>query len=204
MRYHKKAVSPEIVGNLVTMLQRNIGGNVLVFGASNVTLAEELLRTERQITIIDIREKAFEKFRPQSHRVDLRLVTEHDEFRGLPPTFDTIVFYDTLHHVDDKATKIAQCQALLRTGGSLVIYEPNIVSKLTREYDQFGVLKNSMYKRTLIRLLKNHGFSVQLFSAEQLASRSRLLRPWIVRMQKTTIDPTFRILLLATKLRQPA
>ena len=55
MGYKKKAVSPELVRNLVSSIQPNIGRKVLVFGASNVTLIEELLSSEREITLIDIR-----------------------------------------------------------------------------------------------------------------------------------------------------
>jgi 2-polyprenyl-3-methyl-5-hydroxy-6-metoxy-1,4-benzoquinol methylase len=199
MGYKKKAVSPDLVRNLVASIQRKIGARVLVFGASNVTLIEELLKTEREITLIDIRPEAFEKFAPFGSRVRLVLVKEHAEFEELSGRFDTILFYDTLHHVADKQTKISECRRVMDANGVIVIYEPNISSKFLREYDQFGVLKDSMYKWNLIRLLKRNDFRVTLLSAEQLVPTQRPMKRFVQFMQKTVVDPNYRILMLAEK-----
>jgi 2-polyprenyl-3-methyl-5-hydroxy-6-metoxy-1,4-benzoquinol methylase len=199
MGYKKKAESTQMVRNLVSSIRRNIGRRVLVFGASNVTLVEELLQSEREVTLIDIRQQAFEKFEPFGDRVKLVLVNEHEEFEQLRGPFDTILFYDTLHHVGDKQTKIAECRQVLAPSGVIVIYEPNISSKFLREYDQFGVLKDSMYKWSLIRLLKRNDFRVRLLSAEQLVPTNRTMKRFVQFMQKTVIDPNYRILMLAFK-----
>ncbi len=44
--------------------------------------------------------------------------------------FDAVVALDTLHHVDDVETSLAEIGRVLKIGGRLVVFEPNILNPL--------------------------------------------------------------------------
>ncbi len=196
MDMKKKIEATEHVKSLVAVAENFIGDRVLIFGASNTTLVEELVRKNREVALLDIRQSAFSKFK--EFKVDMLLVQEGKEFDGVGK-YNTIIFYDTMHHLQDKNKIIKECLKILKGKASILLYEPNIYTKLIREYDQFGELKNSMYKWSLIRLLKKNAFKVKLLSSEELISRKRKFKRFIISLQKMQIDPIFRILLIAIK-----
>lgn len=176
----------------------HIGKDVLVFGASNTVLIERLLRLKANVTVIDIRLSAFEKFRGYGNRLTLQLVTEHCEFRELSQCFDTIIFYDTLHHIHNnrKHEKLGECEEHLLPGGALLLYEPNLSTRWLRERDQFGEIKQSMYKTSLLRLLRQHEFTCELMV---IAHRSTWYQWFKIVMQRLPIDPFFRITVFCRK-----
>ncbi len=193
----KKTEDVEYIRRVVSKFENKIGKKVLIFGASNRDLVEELIARDKKVTLLDIRESAFDKF--YGLKITKKLVKKDQEFEGVSNQ-NTIFFFDTLHHVHDKRQKISECFNILEEGGTVILYEPNIFTKVMREYDQFGELKESIYKLSLIKLLKKNGFEVDLHSPEELHSRKRQLKNLIIALQKSAVDPIFRILLIATKL----
>lgn len=190
--------NPEHVTSLIDKTSKVTGEKVLIFGASNFSLVDRLVKQNKKITLIDIRQKPLDNFKEFGKSVKLRLVKEGYEFEGLSD-YHTIFFYDTLHHIKNKNKKIKECSRILTKGGSIILYEPNICSKLSREYDQFGELKNSMYKFNLFRILRKNGFKIGLLSSEKLLSRKRRFKSLIISLQKTRFDPRYRIILIAKK-----
>lgn len=193
----KRPEAPEFVARFVEAFDAELGQCILVFGASNGALVQDLTRRGKQLTLVDIRQAALDRFHDSG--AHLRLVVEGQEFDGFHGCFDSVLFYDTLHHVRDKQRKLDECRNVLVSAGKVVLYEPNIATKLTREYDQFGELKDSVYKLTLRRMLKRSGFRVRVMPAESLAPRSRRFKRLIAWIQETTYDPVFRILMLAQR-----
>ncbi|MBW2991792.1 class I SAM-dependent methyltransferase [Candidatus Woesearchaeota archaeon] len=195
----KSPEDPEHVKNLLYRAKNLIGDNVLIFGASNDVLIKDILNYCKKIVLIDIRQESLDKFKGMYPLVELKLVKEGREFEDFSNMFNSIIFYDTLHHVKNKDKKIKECYDILKENGFIILYEPNIYSKLIKEYDQFGKLKNSIYKYQLFKILKKNGFKVRLLSSEELLSRKRMLKKFVIYMQKSFFDPRYRILMIAKK-----
>jgi len=189
----------EHVNNILSSLSTEIGKKVLVFGASNQELITHLVEGEREVTLIDIRDKHLDRFKHFGSAVMLKLVEEHKEFVDFKQEFDTIVYYDTLHHVSDKTNKLDESYQILNENGTIIMYEPNIYTKFIREKDQFGELKDSVYKLNLVRIFEQNKFAVTLYSSESMLAKSRFLKGLIIFLQKRLYDPIFRILLVAKK-----
>jgi ubiquinone/menaquinone biosynthesis C-methylase UbiE len=191
-------------------LERSVGVYVasftasryLVVGASPHLLTTELIGCSKTVTMIDIRRDRLDKAARRFERVECVLVEEGDEFSSFDDrSFDCVVFYDVLHHFPHKKKAIAETRRILREQGSAFFSEPNISSKLRREYDQFGVLKDSIYKGSFISILSENSFDVDVhtyseFVAEarsEMAMRRRLRNA----LQRFGADPLFRIYLTA-------
>jgi len=199
MAFKKSLENPEHIRNLIYKTNHILGDNVLVFGASNEHLIEELLRYNKRITIVDIRQDSLNRFIGKYPSVELKLVERGRDFEGFISKFNSVIFYDTLHHIKNKRKKIKECYSALKSNGSVILYEPNVYSKLAGEHDQFGKLKDSIYKYSLYRILKDNNFKVRLLSSEELLSRKRHLKKFIISMQKSLFDPRYRILMIAKK-----
>ena len=199
MAFKKSPEDPEHIRNLIHKTNYIIGDDVLVFGASNEYLVEELLKYNKNITIIDIRQESLNRFIKKYPSIKLKLVDKGRDFDGFVSKFSSVIFYDTLHHIRNKRKKIKECYSALKSNGSVILYEPNVYSKLAGEHDQFGKLKDSIYKYSLYRILKDNNFKVRLLSSEELLSRKRHLKKFIISMQKSLFDPRYRILMIAKK-----
>jgi 2-polyprenyl-3-methyl-5-hydroxy-6-metoxy-1,4-benzoquinol methylase len=176
----------------------------LVVGASPLQITKEILREDKKVTMIDIRPDKLSKVARNEigSKVSLVLVEEGGEFaRFSDGSFDCVVFYDVLHHFPDKERVIAETKRILTDDGYAFFSEPNISSKWRREYDQFGELKNSIYKRTFISLLKSIMFDVRIHTLTDFvdvrAYENIMIRHLKERFQKTSIDPLFRIYVMA-------
>lgn len=85
---------------------------------------------------------------------------------GLPDGhFDLIAFHHCLEHLSDPGMDLAHAWRLLRDGGMLVIRVPNINSVASRLAGRNWLWLGELHlyhfsRRTLTRLLDNHGFDV--------------------------------------------
>jgi len=82
-----------------------------------------------------------------------------------PPRYGVIVLADVLEHLDDPATAIDDCAALLEPDGVLCIVTPDPGSRTARVAGAgwWGYLPAHTYllpRRTLRELLDRHGFGV--------------------------------------------
>ena len=210
----KPSARPHAADQRRSTIQDSIAGYLLkleasrylIVGASPFGITRKLLGALKQLTLIDIRPARLDKVRSTvDGAIDLVLVREGDEFSGFGDgSFCGVVFFDVLHHFPEKRRVIRETRRILRAGGHALFVEPNISSKWTREYDQFGALKDSIYKRSLITQLADSGFEVQVHTMADFTSEAR--RDGFVRrytrglLQKFKVDPFFRIYLTARAL----
>jgi len=176
----------------------------LVVGASPIYATGELLKQSKDVTMIDIRQKKIDKVAAMDGFADVEflLVTKGDEFSCFSDcSFDCVLFYDVLHHFSEKKRVIKETKRILKKNGSAFFSEPNISSKLKREYDQFGVLKDSLYKWSFISILSRNMFDVDVHALTDFLPDHKVgsrLRHHIRRMmQRLSVDPLFRIYMTA-------
>jgi SAM-dependent methyltransferase len=191
-----------IQDSIATHLLKSDASRYLVVGASPFDITRRLLGASKQVTLIDIRPDRLEKVRSRVEgEIDLVLVPEGDEFSGFGDgSFCTVVYFDVLHHFPDKPRVIRETRRILRAGGQSLLVEPNISSKWNREFDQFGVLKDSIYKRSLITLLAANRFEVDVHTMSDftsVAGRGFVRRHTRDLLQRWKADPLFRIYLMA-------
>jgi len=176
----------------------------LVVGASPIYATGELLKKFKDVTMIDIRQKKIDKVAAMTGFADVKflLVTPGDEFSGFADgSFDFVLFYDVMHHFSEKKRVIRETKRILKKNGSAFFSEPNISSKLRREYDQFGVLKDSLYKKSFISMLSRNMFDVDIHALTDFLpnhkSGTRLRHHMRRVMQRLSVDPLFRIYMTA-------
>ncbi len=176
----------------------------LVVGASPIYATLEILKNSKHVTMIDIRQQKIDKVAAMDGFSDVEfvLVREGEEFAAFDDgSFDCVVFYDVLHHFPEKKRVIAETRRILGDSGYAFFSEPNISSKVRREYDQFGVLKDSLYKASFVSLLSRHMFDVQIHTLKDFLPNHRIgssLRHHLrTVMQRLSVDPIFRIYMTA-------
>lgn len=88
-------------------------------------------------------------------------------FTAEPHSFDAVIFYDCLHHIDDEVALFANLRRWLRQEGVLAVSEgipPEPGSQVEQESFQqmrdYGVLENPFYPEYLDYLLAANGFPV--------------------------------------------
>jgi len=78
-------------------------------------------------------------------------------------SFDGIIMYGSLHHVEDEAICLQECYRVLSSGGRLVISEPNWLHRMSRtarkEWTCYGVVDKGYAPAHLKRLLRRAGFT---------------------------------------------
>lgn len=77
-------------------------------------------------------------------------------------SFDGVMMYGALHHVESEAACIQECYRVLTPGGTIVISEPNWLHRMSRtarkERVCYGVIDKGYTPRHLKRMLKRAGF----------------------------------------------
>jgi ubiquinone/menaquinone biosynthesis C-methylase UbiE len=86
-------------------------------------------------------------------------VADSERF-SLPPEFDAVVVYDTLHHTQQEAAVLQNCGNALKPGGKLVLAEPGAVhEQRARDVSQeWGVTERGLSPRSLKLTLDRLGF----------------------------------------------
>jgi len=98
---------------------------------------------------------------------DLKLPVDHIDFFTMDESrqFDLITMWDVLEHIDHADTFIDKCNKLVKPGGYLFLQVPQIDSYFAeRQKDNWKMMGldhvNYFSKKTMTRLLKQHGFEV--------------------------------------------
>jgi len=175
----------------------------LIVGASPFTITRSLLAASKRLSLIDIRADRLDKVRSTvDGEIDLVLVEEGDEFSSFADgSFGGVVYYDVLHHFPDKRRVLRETRRVLCNDGHALFVEPNISTKWMNERDQFGALKDSVYKKTLLTMLADCGFEVAVHTMSDFipeAGRDGAVRHYARRLlQRSSIDPFFRIYMMA-------
>jgi 2-polyprenyl-3-methyl-5-hydroxy-6-metoxy-1,4-benzoquinol methylase len=148
------------------------GDWILEGGASSGYLSGELTRAGRHVDGIEIDPDAARLAERACDRVivaDLQAL----DFDELRPTYDVLLFGDTLEHLPDPGALLARLGSKLRPGGHLVVSIPNVANWSMRlalalgrwEYKDRGLLDRThlrfFTKRTAMRLLEDAGYRVE-------------------------------------------
>lgn len=121
--FYEKFIKPKSPEQLLKLLQIAPGNIILDAGGGTGRLSQ-FLSGETRVVVLD---SSFLMVQEASKKAGLNQVCAEAESIPFPPgSFDRIIIVDALHHVADHARTITQLISLLRTGGRLIIEEPDI------------------------------------------------------------------------------
>lgn len=122
-------------------------------------------------------------------------IEDSQNWTGLRPPYDAVLFVDVLEHLRDPHTVLANCRSLLSSGGRLLISVPNIAHWTIRrnilrgqfDYTKYGILDNTHLKfftrKTLVEMVEKAGFLVEEitfskmnYPGDAIFQRLRLMR----------------------------
>jgi ubiquinone/menaquinone biosynthesis C-methylase UbiE len=143
-------------------------GYVLDVGANTAGESEVLFHLGFNMVAIDINEIALScsKLRSRKYRSEEMRYYAADA-HNLPfasDTFDAIIAYEVLHHMEHVELALAELYRVLRPGGRIFTYEPyayNPYRRIAELRDYLrGTIEKSFSKRELVRYLEQTGFVV--------------------------------------------
>ncbi len=122
--FYERFIKPGISENLLDLLNPPATGILLDAGGGTGRIAQFLIGKMAQIMVVD---PSFNMLQEARKKKALQPVCSISE--GLPfadSTFDRIMMVDALHHVISQRNTIEELWRVLKTGGRLVIEEPDI------------------------------------------------------------------------------
>jgi ubiquinone/menaquinone biosynthesis C-methylase UbiE/uncharacterized protein YbaR (Trm112 family) len=150
------------------LTQHGIKGYVLDVGASTAGESEVLFHLGFKMVATDINQVALKFSKDRAWRFRKEEMPYYAvDAHSLPfasSTFDAVVAYATLHHMENIDAALGELYRVLRPGGVLFTYEPyayNPYRRLSEVRDYFkGTIEKSFSMRGLVTLLEEAGFRV--------------------------------------------
>lgn len=211
---------------ILDAFRSHLGGDLAEIGAGSGNFSEMLL-SEPQV-------RSLVSFEPSSnmfphlvrtlspHGARARAVpgylSEHSE--GLRSSFDTVLYVNVLEHVPDQARELAHASALLRPGGSLLVFVPAcpfLMSDFDRSIGHFRRYR----ERDLREVVGNAGFRIEecryfdllgilpwyvvfvlmkrTLSGGNVSTYDRFVVPWLRRLEAMVAPPIGKNLLLIAR-----
>src|SRR5947209_7201157 len=107
---------------------RVVGRRVLDMACGEGYGSDVLARTAARVVGVDANPEAFEHARLRYRRENLSFERGMVELYGEPATYDTIVFLQTIEHVQDPRGLLRHFRSLLVAGGAAYITTPNVLT----------------------------------------------------------------------------
>lgn len=139
----------EVEKYFVQMVGDVRGKRVLDIGSGYGNTALKLAQQGAIVTSIDIAPKLIEgcKYRAAKHNLDIEfLVMDATNMSFAPESFDIILGFRTVHHLQNIKKFFADSKKLLRPGGFLIVVEPQKYSPFVEFGRKF--IKNDVESRT--------------------------------------------------------
>ncbi len=157
----------------------HLGRSVLEFGAGMGTFSAHLAcEAIERLILVEPAPELFEKLRCRfgdDRRVELWNCVLQDVEDGLASSVDTVVSVNVLEHINDEAATLRAVRAVLRPGGSALIFAPALPALYGSLDRAFGHVRRYT-KATLSHVLTEAGLSpVRLRYANVLGAL-----PWLV------------------------
>lgn len=123
-RFYDRAIPLQNAENLIRYIGLPIEGKMLDAGGGTGRVAQVLREYADQIVVSDL---SLGMLRQAQLKNDLQLTCSHTEKLPFPDeTFERIIMVDALHHVCDQQETASEMWRVLKTGGRIVIEEPDI------------------------------------------------------------------------------
>ncbi len=150
--------------DIMQILELPSGAEVLDLGVGPGWTSILLAKLGYLVTAVDISPDmiSIAQDRASRENVSVTFMVQDIEDLQLDKQFDAILIYDALHHCSDERRVLYSCFELLKSGGKMLISEPNWLhnfsseaKKATREY---GVIERGFTPRRLKKILLRFGF----------------------------------------------
>ncbi|MBN2384148.1 class I SAM-dependent methyltransferase [bacterium] len=154
-------------GWVLRILDLRPGSRILDVGVGSGWTSRFLGRMGHRVTGLDISPVMIEIARTQADREHIETEFQvMDMEKELPSSwhscFDAVLFYDSLHHMENEHMVLINSFLALKPGGCLVLSEPNLLHPYTRQTKQlvrqYGVNERGYSWWSLKKALKRAGF----------------------------------------------
>lgn len=122
--YYDRLLSPPADGRLIELMDLPEQGIILDAGGGTGRIAQLLTGGDRRVIVQDYSHNMLNQARSKDG-----IKAVNSETEGLPfpeGTFDRVVIVDAYHHLRDQERSLRELWRVLKTGGTLVIEEPDI------------------------------------------------------------------------------
>jgi len=122
--YYDRLIQLREPEKLIDFANLPIQGKILDAGGGTGRVAQVLIDYATEVIVADL---SFEMLRHASKKENLNRVLSHTE--SLPfgnEAFERVIMVDALHHVCNQVTTALELWRVLKTGGRLVIVEPDV------------------------------------------------------------------------------
>lgn len=122
--YYDRLLSPPADGKLIELINLTENGIILDAGGGTGRIAQLLTGGTRTVVVQDTSHNMLQQARSKDGIQPVVSETEGLPFPG--DHFDRVVIVDAYHHLRDHAQSLGEMWRVLKTGGLLVIEEPDI------------------------------------------------------------------------------
>lgn len=194
------------LGNIIQLFKLPAGSKILDMGCGSGWTTVFLSKIGYNLTGVDFSEEMIEVARirvEQNNSSAKFLVGDFENFNSIEK-FDGVLFFDCLHHAENKYKALKTAYDNLSQDGIMVFMEPNLAHKWQTGIDEYGRIEEGLYKYRWTSLLKRIGYKKiktfytfdRLFE-RKLKDRLEFLLRFIY--QTTPLDVTSRVICRAEK-----
>jgi ubiquinone/menaquinone biosynthesis C-methylase UbiE len=147
---------------IVEKLVPYLGQNVVEVGAGVGDLTDILLQTELEhLYAFEPAENLFPLLN-QKMKGQARVSTVNEYFRPelVPSVIDSVLYINVLEHIENDSKELSTAYRALRSGGYLLVFVPALQWLFSEADSNIGHFRR-YYKKDLVRLVDNVGFSVE-------------------------------------------
>jgi SAM-dependent methyltransferase len=162
---------------IVEKLVPYLGQNVVEVGAGVGDLTDILLQTELEhLYAFEPAANLFPLLN-QKMKGQVRVSAVNEYFRPelVPSVIDSVLYINVLEHIENDSKELSTAYRALRSGGYLLVFVPALQWLFSEADSNIGHFRR-YYKKDLVRLVENAGFSVEKAHYFDLAG----ILPWYV------------------------
>lgn len=151
---------------LIHLLKLPVRGRMLDAGGGTGRVSSRLRSLVDEVVVCDLSPFMLKQAKNKGHLLTVRTHVEQLPFPN--ESFERIVVVDALHHFCDQRKSIQELLRVLKTGGRLVIEEPNIDNFLIKWLalaEKLALMQSRFCSsREIVRMITDRGFDARVES----------------------------------------
>ena len=164
--FYDRALPVNLSDSLIKLIDFPVAGALLDAGGGTGRVADALTPYTTSIYVVDLSEKMLNQ---ASMKNGLKLVNSPTERLPFPDeTFERVIMVDALHHVCDQRATASELWRVLKSGGRLIIEEPDIQYfsvKLIAVVEKLALMRSHFIgPNDIVSLFPNTGSQIEILS----------------------------------------